>query len=142
MASLRDVIRLRSYGTWAFFKRVWQQINETAFRLASALAYSWLFSVFPFYPSSEPRAVFADQPKQSAHNVISELSRPCSETPRTPSTTTSIRSCSSRDADGSSSAGGQRLGRQRRNVHDHVALDKCYDVKLPVLYLQRTLAIA
>jgi len=50
MASLGDVRPvLKSFGTWAFIARVWQQICEDGiFVWASALAYSWLFSVFPF----------------------------------------------------------------------------------------------
>src|SRR5581483_11388663 len=50
MARLRDVAPvLRSFGTWAFLKRVWQQVNEDGiFVWASALAYSWLFACFPF----------------------------------------------------------------------------------------------
>jgi membrane protein len=50
MARLRDLRPvLRSYGTWAFLKRIWQQISEDGiFVWASALAYSWLFSIFPF----------------------------------------------------------------------------------------------
>jgi membrane protein len=50
MASLSDVRPvLKSFGTWAFIMRVWQQICEDGiFVWASALAYSWLFSVFPF----------------------------------------------------------------------------------------------
>jgi membrane protein len=50
MASLGDVGPvLRSCGTWVFLKRVWQQMNEDGmFVWAAALAYSWLFAVFPF----------------------------------------------------------------------------------------------
>jgi membrane protein len=50
MASLRDVGPvLRSCGWWTFLKRVWNQTNEDdIFVWASALAYSWLFAVFPF----------------------------------------------------------------------------------------------
>jgi membrane protein len=50
MASMRDVRPvLRSCGRWNFFKRVWNQTNEDGiFVWASALAYSWLFAVFPF----------------------------------------------------------------------------------------------
>ena len=34
---------------WAFLKRVWKQVDEdNIFVWASALAYSWLFAVFPF----------------------------------------------------------------------------------------------
>src|SRR5580704_11685119 len=74
MASLRDVIPvMRSYGTWAFLKRVWQQINEDGiFVWASALAYSWLFSIFPFLIlllSLTP--YLPESAKESAHNAIS-----------------------------------------------------------------------
>jgi membrane protein len=50
MARLKDVKPvLRAFGTWSFCKRVWQQINEDGiFVWASALAYSWLFAIFPF----------------------------------------------------------------------------------------------
>ena len=74
MASLRDVVPvMRSYGTWAFLKRVWQQINEDGiFVWASALAYSWLFSIFPFLIlllSLTP--YLPESAKESAHKVIS-----------------------------------------------------------------------
>ena len=50
MASLHDVRPvLRSCGTWTFLKRLWHQIDEDNLLVwASALAYSWLFAVFPF----------------------------------------------------------------------------------------------
>jgi membrane protein len=50
MATLGDVRPvLKSCGTWSFFRRLWQQINEDdIFVWASALAYSWLFAIFPF----------------------------------------------------------------------------------------------
>ena len=50
MARLRDVPTvLRSFGTWAFVRRIIQQINEDGLCIwASALAYSWLFAIFPF----------------------------------------------------------------------------------------------
>jgi membrane protein len=50
MARLKDVRPvLQAFGTWSFCKRVWQQINEDGiFVWASALAYSWLFAIFPF----------------------------------------------------------------------------------------------
>jgi membrane protein len=50
MASLADVPAvLKSCGAWTFLRRVGQQINEDGiFVWASALAYSWLFSIFPF----------------------------------------------------------------------------------------------
>src|SRR5689334_4822280 len=50
MARLKDVPTVvRSVGALGFGKRVWQQIIEdNLFAWASALAYSWLFAVFPF----------------------------------------------------------------------------------------------
>src|SRR5579863_119555 len=50
MATLGDIGPvLKSFGKWAFLKRLYQQINEDEiFVWASALAYSWLFSIFPF----------------------------------------------------------------------------------------------
>jgi membrane protein len=50
MASLRDLQPVvHEVGLWTLFKRVFQQCNEdNIFVLGSALAYSWLFSIFPF----------------------------------------------------------------------------------------------
>jgi membrane protein len=50
MARLMDVPKVvRSIGGFAFGKRVWSQINEdNLFTWAAALAYSWMFAVFPF----------------------------------------------------------------------------------------------
>jgi membrane protein len=50
MARLRDVrTLLRSVGPIEFFKRVWHQISDdNLFTWAAALAYSWLFALFPF----------------------------------------------------------------------------------------------
>jgi membrane protein len=50
MASLADFPEvIKSVGAWNFLKRVYQQVNEDGiFVWASALAYSWLFSIFPF----------------------------------------------------------------------------------------------
>jgi membrane protein len=51
MARIRDVPHvLRTVGIWGFFKRVWQQINEDlVFTWGAALAYSWIFAIFPFF---------------------------------------------------------------------------------------------
>jgi membrane protein len=51
MASLRDVGPvMRSVGAWTFTKRVITQVNQNnLFVWASALAYSWLFAIFPFF---------------------------------------------------------------------------------------------
>jgi len=50
MARLGDIpVVFRTVGAWGFFKRVWQQFMEdNLLTWASALAYSWLFAVFPF----------------------------------------------------------------------------------------------
>lgn len=51
MARLRDVPHvLRAIGWWGFLKRVYQQVNEDmVFTWAAALAYSWMFAIFPFF---------------------------------------------------------------------------------------------
>src|SRR5438132_9967819 len=51
MAELRDVPRvIRSMGPWPFAKKVWFEIgDDNLFTWASALAYSWLFAIFPFF---------------------------------------------------------------------------------------------
>jgi YihY family inner membrane protein len=50
MAQLRDVPKvLRNVGLFAFIKRVYLQMNDDQILVwAAALAYSWLFSIFPF----------------------------------------------------------------------------------------------
>ena len=50
MARLSDVPRvISSVGALGMAKRVWNQVNDDGlFTWASALAYSWLFAVFPF----------------------------------------------------------------------------------------------
>src|SRR5437899_1393736 len=50
MARLGDIpVVLRKLGPWGFAKQVWQQMNEdNLLAWAAALAYSWLFAVFPF----------------------------------------------------------------------------------------------
>ncbi|MBC8106082.1 MAG: YihY/virulence factor BrkB family protein [Anaerolineae bacterium] len=50
MARMREVPHvLRSIGVFTFIKRVWHQLGDDAvFTWASALAYSWLFAIFPF----------------------------------------------------------------------------------------------
>jgi membrane protein len=76
MASLRDVAPvMRSFGIWAFIKRIWQQISEDGiFVWASALAYSWLFSIFPFLILLLSLVPYLpNSAKESAHRVISEF---------------------------------------------------------------------
>jgi membrane protein len=50
MARLRDIsLAIRSVGPLTLCKRVWQQVGEDdVFTLGAAMAYSWLFAVFPF----------------------------------------------------------------------------------------------
>src|SRR5438270_6190772 len=51
MARLSDVPRvIRSVGLIAFCRRVWDEVSkDNLFTWASALAYSWLFAIFPFF---------------------------------------------------------------------------------------------
>ncbi|HYO07686.1 MAG TPA: YihY/virulence factor BrkB family protein [Tepidisphaeraceae bacterium] len=51
MAALRELpVVLRTVGAFSFVKKVWDEIQEdNLFTWASALAYSWLFAVFPFF---------------------------------------------------------------------------------------------
>jgi membrane protein len=50
MARLRDVPKLfKSVGVLEFIRRVWRQVNDdNLFTWAAALAYAWLFALFPF----------------------------------------------------------------------------------------------
>lgn len=50
MPRLRDFpVAVRQIGWWAYLKRVWSQVGEdNLFTWAAAMAYSWLFAVFPF----------------------------------------------------------------------------------------------
>lgn len=50
MACLREFIpAIRALGPAAFARKVWREISEDdLFTLAAAMAYSWLFAVFPF----------------------------------------------------------------------------------------------
>ncbi len=50
MARLRDcVLVVREYGVFAFFKRLYKEINEdNVFTNAAAMSYAWMFAVFPF----------------------------------------------------------------------------------------------
>ena len=50
MARFRDLVFVtREYGAWSFFKRLYEEINEdNVFTNAAAMAYAWMFAVFPF----------------------------------------------------------------------------------------------
>src|SRR5687768_2558822 len=51
MARLRDLpIVLRRQGVIKFARTIWAEVTADAiFTYASALAYSWLFAIFPFF---------------------------------------------------------------------------------------------
>jgi membrane protein len=51
MARLHDVPHVvRTIGWWGLLKRVYQQVNEDQlFTWAAALAYAWMFAIFPFF---------------------------------------------------------------------------------------------
>jgi membrane protein len=51
MASLTELPKVvRHVGLWKFCKKVWYEIgDDNLFTWAAALAYSWLFAVFPFF---------------------------------------------------------------------------------------------
>jgi len=51
MAELRDIYPVvRRAGAWRFARKIWAEVGEdNLFTWASALAYSWLFAVFPFF---------------------------------------------------------------------------------------------
>lgn len=73
MAKLGDVGSvLKSYGLWAFLKRLWQQLSEDEiFVWASALAYSWLFSIFPFLILLLSLVPYLpDKAKDQAHRAV------------------------------------------------------------------------
>lgn len=50
MARLRDLVLVpRKYGMWKFAKRLYNEINEdNVYTNAAAMAYAWMFAVFPF----------------------------------------------------------------------------------------------
>ncbi len=51
MARLRDVPSvMRKVGPWTFFRRLYKEItDDNLMTWAAALAYSWLFAIFPFF---------------------------------------------------------------------------------------------
>src|SRR5882757_5816259 len=50
MARVRDLATVvRRVGFFPFTKKVWAEVNDdNVFMMASALAYAWLFAIFPF----------------------------------------------------------------------------------------------
>lgn len=81
MARLSDVpIALRSYGPFGFAKRVWEEVlDDNLFQWAAALAYAWLFAVFPFliflmtllpYLPEEAKATAANEVKALVYDAF------------------------------------------------------------------------
>ena len=86
MARLADVPTVISrVGAVAFAKRVWGQVLEdNTFTWASALAYSWLFAIFPFmifllsllpYLPADTR----DQARHEIEEFVQHLPRPAAD---------------------------------------------------------------
>ena len=50
MADLKELVpAIRKAGPWGFVFRIWQEIGrDNLLTLAAAMAYSWLFAIFPF----------------------------------------------------------------------------------------------
>src|SRR5881409_415513 len=87
MAQLRDIpVVWRTMGPLPFCKKVWNEINDDAlFTWASALAYSWLFAIFPFFLvllSLLPllKYQWRVSAKHAINDVIRELPREAQET--------------------------------------------------------------
>ena len=87
MARLSDVPRVfAAVGVLTFAKRVWAQISEdNLLTWASALAYSWLFAVFPFmifiislFPYLPPAAI--DRAKAELAELVYELPKESADT--------------------------------------------------------------
>ena len=87
MARLSDVPKvLSTVGPIGLAKRVWGRISEdNLFVWASALAYSWLFAVFPFMifllaliPYLPPKAI--DRAKTEIHDVIYQFPKQAADT--------------------------------------------------------------
>src|SRR3989440_7909222 len=80
MAELRDLPKvMRTMGVWPFLKKVWFEIgDDNLWTWAAALAYSWLFAVFPFFLvllSLIPllRYEWRVEAKQQINNAIDQL---------------------------------------------------------------------
>lgn len=92
MPRLRDFpVAVRRIGWWAYLKRIWSQVGEdNLFTWAAAMAYSWLFAVFPFLIflitlvpyvpmdkvklSNQVRGAVQDSlPKQAAEPIVTQI---------------------------------------------------------------------
>jgi membrane protein len=87
MARLRDVPHvLRTVGPFQFVKRVWRQgSDDQLMTWASALAYSWLFAVFPFFIFlmtlvPELPTDWVDTVKREIHDLIKFLPKDAADT--------------------------------------------------------------
>jgi membrane protein len=147
MATLGDIRPvLRSFGTWAFLRRLWQQIGEDdIFVWASALAYSWLFSVFPFLILLLSLVPYL--PAKAKDNAYSAVSRLITEMlgREAPTLNDNLNSVMANHRTGWLgiglvvtiwvASGGMAMTMS--------ALDRCYDIKeTRPYYRQRALAIA
>src|SRR5438552_5998009 len=83
MARLRDIVPvIRKVGIFGFSRRLWRQmVEDSVFVWASALAYSWLFAIFPFilflmalvpYLREDWKASFYDQTGPTLEKVLPE----------------------------------------------------------------------
>lgn len=79
MARLKELnFVVRNYGVWRFLKRVWGEISDdNVFTNAAAMAYAWMFAVFPFMifvmtllPYVPER--FQDKTDQLMRNVLAD----------------------------------------------------------------------
>jgi membrane protein len=147
MARLSDFSHaVRSVGFWAFCKRVYQQISEDMlFTWASALAYAWLFAVFPFVIFLLTLAPYL--PLNTRENAQQELNQAIARTTPGPAGQTlqeNIDRVMNEPRGGLLSvglivaiwvaSGGMAMTMQ--------ALDNCYDIAKPRSFIkQRTIAV-
>lgn len=87
MARLSDIPRVwRDVGPWGFTKRLWREvIEDNHLTQASALAYSWLFAIFPFIlflltlvPYLPDQAKVGSE--RELHELVYALPRPAADT--------------------------------------------------------------
>jgi len=147
MATLGDIRPvLKSFGVWAFLRRLWQQIEEdNIFVWASALAYSWLFSVFPFLILLLSLMPFL--PKKDKDNAYNAVSRLITEMlgREAPTLNDNLSSVMQHQRTGWLGIGvGLTIWVASGGMAMTMsALDRCYDIKEPrPYYKQRGLAIA
>jgi membrane protein len=151
MARLRDVPAvLRTVGPWTFVKTVYREIGEdNLFTWGAAMAYSWLFAVFPFFIFLVTLVPYL--PEEWRQEAERQLAIAVYKLPKSAADTLwtnlypKIQSILHESKGGLLSigaivtlfaaSGGMAMTMQ--------ALDKCYDVEKPrPFYKQRPLAVA